>query len=72
MYDSHMTQNGSKYSAVSRDNARLRIREIMLRSEHAESTSLPWVVTLNPHNSSQQAVVTEGRCEIGGFEGLKG
>ncbi len=53
-------------SAVSRD-IRLRIREI--RYDHAASTSLPWVVTLNPHNSSQQATVTEGRC---GFERLKG
>ncbi len=56
-------------SAVSRDNVRLRIREI--RFDHAASTSLPWVVTLNPHNSSQQAAVMEARCEIGGFERLK-
>ncbi len=72
----HMTVTVHKMavsSAVSRDNVRLRIRKIscMLRYAHAASTYLPWVVTLNPHNSSQQAAVTEGRCEIGGFERLK-
>ncbi len=61
-------------SAVTRDNVigKWFAKEFELRYEHAATTSLPWVVTLNPHNSSQQTAVTEGRCEIDGFERLKG